>query len=310
MRRSYRDETARLSAAIDEFISSNRSLPGIVDPLQKSVFIDQLIDSQQRVAYFDLLQKRALDPQSVDPSSARFDPLRAALIHRDAGDFDEACWLVFLFTHFGKHRRAGWRYISDIYGKLGSSGLWDWASTSADPTLFRFWLDENQEALVAGTGPRGFGNHRKYESLNAWQPTGTGEAFESYISWVFETGEDHKARFAEAVAGDPESGFETLFKSMARVTRFGRIARFDYLMTLGRLDLVKISPPHSYLVGSTGPLIGARLLLEGEVAAASPKELQDMLSEFGDATGLTPDVLEDAVCNWQKSPTRYVRFSG
>ena len=34
------------------------------------------------------------------------------------------------------------------------------------------------------------------------------------------------------------------------------------------------------------------------------------LAAVGAATGIRPDVFEDAICNWQKHPDRYVRFSG
>ena len=45
-------------------------------------------------------------------------------------------------------------------------------------------------------------------------------------------------------------------------------------------------------------------------AAMKAKDLEARLVDFGQATGLGSQVLEDAICNWQKSPDRYDRFRG
>lgn len=310
MRANYAADAGRISAGLDAYETAQGTLPGIASTAARTALIDQIIDSEQRVRYFQRLQERSLDPRSVDPASTAFDPLRAALVHRAAGAYDEAVWLVFLFVHFGKHRRAGWRYVRDVYGRLGDGSLWGWRETAGDPMSFRVWLDEHRADLVAAPGPRGFGNHRKYESLDAWSESGTGAAVESYVDWVLEAGGDHLERFAEIATLSPEEGFDLLYESMRAIRRFGRIARFDYLTTLQRLGLVDISPPHSYLVNATGPLRGARLLITGDPTIGAARSMQQTLLEIGSAAGIKPDVLEDAVCNWQKSPTAYVRFSG
>ena len=310
MRGNYAADAQRIGRSLDAYEASNRPLPGILDPEARRTFIEQVVDSEQRVKYFARLQTRALDPTSVDPTEPGFDPLKAAIIHRDAGQYDEAVWLCFLFVHFGKHRRARWRYLRDIYGRLGQGGLWNWNSTSNDINAFRYWLDDNQDALMAAPGPQGFGNHRKYESLKAWTASGTGAVFESYIDWVHDAGGGHAARFAAIPATSPQERFDALYRSLDVVNRLGRIGRFDYLTTVSRLGLVDAAPPHSYLVGATGPLMGARLLLLPDGDSATARELQGKLLDLSLRTGLTPDVLEDAVCNWQKSPDSYVRFSG
>ncbi|WP_445996909.1 alpha-glutamyl/putrescinyl thymine pyrophosphorylase clade 3 protein [Okibacterium fritillariae] len=310
MRANYITEAERIAALLEDFEAHNGPLPGISDPGVRGSLIQQIIDSEQRVRYFAVLLERELDPASVDPASPGFDPLRAAIIKQRAGEYDEAIWLVFLYVHFGKHRRAGWRYVREVYGRLGQGGLWNWSNTSNDVTAFRFWLHDNNQELRRQPGPHGFGNHRKYESLNAWAQTGTGSAFESYIDWVHSEGGEHNQRFAPFVSLSPEDRFDALFRSMRDVRRFGRIARFDYLTTLHRLGLLEVVPPHSYLVGATGPLAGATMLLSQNGSHASARELQSSLQNLSSATGISPDVLEDAICNWQKSPAHYIRFSG
>ena len=160
---------------------------------------------------------------------------------------------------------------------------------------------------------RAFGNHRKYQSLDAWKSSGTGAAVESYIAWVKSFG-SHKALFeaaAAATGSDPDKSFQWLYRSMAAVKSFGRTARFDYLSMIGKLGLANIRPDSVYFGNATGPVDGAKLLFLGNANAnASTKELQAFADELAEYLGLDKQVMEDSLCNWQKSPTAQVGFRG
>lgn len=313
MRNNYREDAARLDAAIAEYERSSVPLPGLAEPGHREVLIQQLIDSEQRVLYTDRLLSRPMSPASADPRDESFDPLRAAVLHARAGDLDEAMWLVYLFVHFGKHRYSGWRYIRYVYGAFGSdrTAWWTWERTSNDVTSFRYWLDEHQDAFHSEGGRHGFGNHRKYVSLDAWKPQGTGAAIESYVDWIHAAGGGHRERFASLTGATPEDTFDAAYASLKDVIQFGRTARFDYLTMTSKLELFELRPPHSYIVSATGPLTGARLLLRGDKdSRESARVLQAELKELGIRAGIRPDVLEDAICNWQKRPADYLKFSG
>jgi hypothetical protein len=235
--------------------------------------------------------------------------LKAAILHHRDGEIEEAFWLVFLFVHFGRHFRAGWRYAREVYGKLGGPGRWDWASTSADLPGFRAWLNDHQADLKAEGLPRGFGNHRKYESLDAYGPNGTGAVVESYVNWV-NPPRTHQELMNQALRqgeGDPKRAFDILYKSMEAVSRFGRTARFDYLTMVAKLGLALIEPPSTYMAGATGPVRGARLLLGTNENAAT---LDRWLAELNIELKVGMQVLEDALCNWQKSPEVFTPFRG
>lgn len=262
--------------------------------------------------YVEHLSAADLSPQAADPSNAYwFNPLKAAIIRHRRGEDDEAFWLIFLLTHFGRHRRARWRYVREVYGALGSGDPWNWSRVAANIDEFRDWLDAHREQLNAPSEPYGFGNHRKYESLAGWTDTGTGTVVASYVAWVGEP-PDHRARFSEAVeaaGNNPEAAFDILYRSMVEVRRFGRLARFDYLSMIGRIGLADIRAGKAYLSGSTGPLKGARLLFQ---AAGEPEltvtALEDKTAALGSHLGVTFDVIEDALCNWQKSPAEFRQF--
>lgn len=95
------------------------------------------------------------------------------------------------------------------------------------------------------------------------------------------------------------------------IARFGRLAKFDFLALLGRLDLAPVAPGSAYLSGATGPLQGARLLVDGNANSKSnAKDLDAVLQQLDGLLGVGMQVMEDSICNWQKSPSRFVHFRG
>ncbi len=296
-----------------QFNKNNRPLPGIQNAVERGVLIAQMLESIRRVKYVSVMRTRNISAQRADPSSPLFDPLKAAAIHQSAGNIDEACWLVFLFVHFGKHAKGGWRYAREVYGRLGAGQRWDWQSVSANPSAFRAWLHANRAQLQRQSAPGGFGNHRKYESLNAYSDTGTGAVVESYVDWIAPP-KTHVAMISNAVSSqnyDPKKAFEYLYRSMTAVKRFGRTARFDYLTMLGKLGLAAIQPGSAYMQDATGPVTGAQLLFGGSKNSnLKKKDLDQWLIQLDGHLNVGMQVLEDSLCNWQKSPSRFKPFRG
>lgn len=295
--------TLHVANQIAEWENAHGALPGLRDPAARDSFVRQLVESDRRRRYVELLAARARARPGRDEIDSAFNPLVTAARHAQAGNTDEGLWLVFLAVHFGRHRVAGWRYTGAVYGKLGD-GRWDWPAVSTDPTEFRAWLSANRNQ-VEGTGRHGFGNHRKRESLG---DDGTGRVVQSYVDWIGPTRSPVTA--FEAITADASDdraiAFDLLYESMGAVYRFGRLGRFDYLTTAGRLGLINSLPGRPYLPSSSGPLKGARLLF----GAAHPRDLEATTTRFGAAVGISFPVLEDALCNWQKSPTSFRRWTG
>jgi hypothetical protein len=302
-----------LEAGLVSFGSKRRSLPGITNRARREAFVEQLVESVRRIKYISVICEQNLSSSRANPYSDKFDPIKAAVLRMRNGRTDDAFWLVFLSVHFGKHGHSGWRLARDVYGRLGGEPIWEWAEISAHPKEFRRWL-EGQQARLKGDGiPRHFGNHRKYQSLDARTPAGTGAAFETYVEWV-DPPRTHEMFFQEAYeqcGQDPRATFDHLYKSMSKVASFGRTARFDYLTMIGKIGLAPVEPGSTYMQGATGPLLGARLLFGGRTGAATDRaKLDGWLVELGTHLGVGMQVLEDALCNWQKSPARFKRFRG
>lgn len=297
---------AELRGLLQQYESSNGPLPGLASATVREVFIAQLIDSERRVQYVRQLGTRPISDAVLTSGGRIFDPLRGALLMAQRGKHDEACWLVFLSAHFARNRRTEWQLAGDFYNQLGSGGQWTWTEASGRRQDLLDWLDANRVALTSAGGR--FGNHRKYESLGT---SGTGQAITTYIDWVGPNHRDLFARVAPSTAV-PRERFAQLYKSMAEVARFGRVGRFDYLTMLYKLGLADIEPDACHIDGSaTGPKDGARLLLMGGLSqGVRAAALESQLAVLCDVLRLTFDVLEDALCNWQKSPAVYVFFAG
>ena len=303
-----------LARQIDEglttFHQRTHKLPGIQPPARRGTFLAHIIESIRRIRYVAVIRGRAVSPRRADPNDKLFDPLKAAIHFQLLGELDEAFWMVFFFVHFGKHSRGGWRYARQVYGCLGDQNYrWDWASTSADPGAFREWLNAHQAQIRVPGIPGGFGNHRKYQSLDAYSNAGTGAAFAAYVQWVGppRTHQELMNQVFQAANGDPRGAFRKLYRGMSQVASFGRTARFDYLSMVGNLRLAAIEPDSTYMQSATGPLSGARLLFGVQYNAA---QLDQWLIELEAQLGVGMQVLEDALCNWQKSPNHFTPFRG
>ena len=286
-------------------------LPGVQDSVQCDVYLRQLIDSIRRVQFVSVVAHRDIHPDRANGLSPMFDPIRAASLKCRSGNFDEACWLTFLFVHFGRHPVSGYRYAREFYSALGQREAWTYDAVSADTQGMRDWLDRNEQYLRRGKR-RGFGNHRKYLSWSGSGKNGTGDALESYVQWVGKRG-GHASLFDIALwesENSPERAFEWLYQSMGCVATFGRIGRFDYLTMLQKLGFAGILPGRPYLDSSTrGPNTGARLLLEDD-KRLSIEELERRVQVVGRSLGVGMQEMEDSLCNWGKNPNVYRYFRG
>lgn len=285
-------------------------LPGIAKPQSLQTLAMQMVESERKQDRTRRFARRQPSVDRLSPGLETFDPEFAAVASHLAGDLDEACWLVFLSVHFGRHADDGWDLCRQIYGGFGPSAMWTWARVSHDPNQFQSWLNS---ALQSRNMPMPrFGNHRKYESINSSR-IGIPAVFESYIKWVQGHG-DHAGLIDDAAQGgknDPKAAFSILYNSMADVLRFGRLGRFDYLTMLSKLNLAPIEADSTYLAQATGPKKGARLLFYGDRDAnASNIMLEKNVSKLAEILNLGMQTMEDSLCNWQKSPDRFIAFRG
>ncbi|MCY1226989.1 Alpha-glutamyl/putrescinyl thymine pyrophosphorylase clade 3 [compost metagenome] len=98
---------------------------------------------------------------------------------------------------------------------------------------------------------------------------------------------------------------------MAAVMSFGRTGRFDYLTMLAKVGLAGIDANSTYMNEATGPKKGARLLFDGQIDSnTGARILESRVAALEKHLGVGMQVMEDAMCNWQKSPGKYLPFRG
>ena len=288
-----------------EFQNTVHPLVGITDQIDREVFVAQLIESERRQKYISKLIVRTPDGTNIHPHSNGFCPLNSAIFHLNTDNFDEACWVTFLSTHFGRNKKTKWGLCRGFYGKLGTAPNWSWVEVIRNTNLVRPWVENNQDALREF----GWGNHRKHEHVAPENAKGIADVIESYVGVFGDSG--HNQIFAETLQGlnHPSERFEKLYQLFKKVTRIGRLGAFDHVMMLSKIGIVDSNPSTPYLSGATGPKVGASLLLTGEknskidIAAA-----EATLMRFANLIDVDGQVIEDAMCNWQKSPNLFKPF--
>lgn len=305
-------ETAqRLETQLLNYSNEIKPLPGINFPENRETLVAQLIDSIRRIRYVEVLRQRRLSPLRGSANSAMFDPIKAAVVHCNNGNIEEASWLVFLAIHFGKSGVDGWALAQAFYSALDQGFTWDWRRASFNPDAMVDWLAENYDEFSARRYH--FGNHRKYESMNPAKRNFSGIVLRSYVNWVLGS-RSHSQLFNLALeqnGNDPRRAFRQLYQSMNAVFRFGRTGRFDYLTMIGKVGIATIEADSTYMGNATGPYDGAKLLFTGRLdEEINRRTLDSWIVELDEHLHVGMQVLEDALCNWQKSPRSYIQFRG
>lgn len=308
MRIKNQAKSNQLSTQLDNFSANRIPLIGMSNANRKTILIAQIIDSIRRTEYLRLISIRSSSASLSTPYSGSFQPLAGAAAMYKAGQVDDAYWLVYLATHFGKQKYDGWNLTEDIYGKFGQDGVWDWATASQNPQAIANWLQTNYPHVTSAGRSRRFGNHRKFETLKPG-PRGTGHAVATYIDWIKAHG-SHRALIqnAQAAVGqNPQEVFAFLYRELDNVAKLGRLGKFDLLCNLSNLQIAPIYPDKGYIKESTGPKSGARLLFGSALTVA---QLENACVDLAAYLNVSPQAIEDSLCNWQKSPEIYEYFSG
>jgi len=308
----HRDRIDEIANRLGEYEQVHGQFPGIDLPRRRMCLCEQIVSSIRRIEYIRQLQLRDISAERSNPHSSMFDPIKAAILLLRQGHLDEAVWLTFVQTHFGKHANDEWKLAKNIYGSFGQGPIWTYQAYTAAPNQFDEMLLRNQPLLSDMAIAGRFSNHRKYQSKN---PLKIARTFQTFQAWQSEFG-DFRGRLVDVHkrgGQEPTQAFHELYNSMEQVSGFGkgRLGRFDFLTMIGKLELAPIEPGSVYLDKATGPLLGSRLLFFGDKKyKITGKRLQarvDALDEFLD---VGKQVIEDSLCNWQKSPDEFVYFRG
>lgn len=307
---AHRNRNQQILASLADFEAEQGDLPGIETDDARETLVAQIISSLRRIEFVHRLTTAKISEHRVNPHDALFDPFKGAALLGRHGQIDEAVWLTFVGTQFGKHVIDGWKLASNVMGSFSKGPIWTKATYLGDKDGFDEMLQQNARTLDDWRSAGRYSNHRQYESR---KPQHLSKVFASFSAWQDEFGgfREKLQNIHQNRGQNPEEAFDGLFKSFSKVYGFGRLGTFDFLTMLGKLELAPISPGSVYLRGATGPLAGAKLLFFGSrnypMSAANLEPKVDMLDDY---LQVGKQVIEDSLCNWQKSPRQFVYFKG
>jgi len=308
---SHRDREAALLQGLVDYETQFGPMPGIVDPDARATLVQQMVSSLRRIEFVRGFRARPqMSPARVDPQHSLFDPLKGAFYLEQRGARDEAVWLAFIGTHFGKHAIDAWKLASNVMGSFGNGPIWTADRYNRYQADFDAMLIAHQDDLRSPAISGRFSNHRQYQSKAA---DVIARVFASFHAWQFEHGGiDARVRAINSQKGQEPTGvFRELYRSMQSVYGFGRLGKFDFLTMIGKLDLAPIEADSVHFSGATGPLAGGRLLIHGDRKAKfTAKSVEAKVDALDAYLGVGKQALEDSLCNWQKNPTVYEYFSG
>lgn len=253
-----------------------------------------IVDRDEQDRFVEFIERSVRQREVVLQLWARLDQndiISLIVAARDADDLDEAIWRCFLAAHFGRpsarpKTENQVESASMLLCGFGATPKWTWNKVQKNWKSLRVWLYNHDYDLQALS----FGNHRKYESQ---QPDLLWEVIESFIDLADECG-GPMAMFT--LEGDEDDQFHTLYRRLSKLHRFGRTGRFDFLVMLLDLGMITAEPKSCYLRGATGPKQGAMRLWGNRGIG----ELEQLAAELSEQCGVSPVVVEDALCNWQK----------
>ncbi len=201
-------------------------------------------------------------------------------------DLERATWMCFLIA-----------YLSPLDGDEPFAGI-EMALERA-PGL----VGEDQALDLEGIalGPR-----------TSHDPARGADTLRAYRQWVDRTAAGSQRTALTGDAGwTPERRFERLFERLA-LPGFGRVGRYELLVTMGRLDLYELRPDSLHLAGGRGAAgedpttvaakrvfgIGDQLLLDRRAAA------------LAEAAQVPVEALDLALANWAAAQRATVGFPG
>ncbi len=199
---------------------------------------------------------RRLLALSVDPPGLYREVADSAL------DIEEGTWIAFLIAYLCPLDEP------DPFSSIRETRT-SWAS-GADPEL-----------EIAQTGPRA-----------AHDPAGGSRTLEAYRAWSSRAGSQSAAITGEA-SWTPQRRFARVFERLA-LPGFHRDARFDFLVTLGRLRVYELEAGSLQLGGANEPTLAAKRIF----GIGDQLLLERRAAELAEAAALPLEAFDAGLYNW------------
>ncbi len=258
----------------------------------------QMIDSIRRISIYRAYYNQADKAESSElPYHHTSNPFK--LCQRESLTLDSKIWYIYIATYFGKSNKSGWNLFkkASFYEDGNLIDLDSIINNREEYFDYLRSLDFFEKS--------NYSNHRKFTKKALDGDKGFLNSANYFL--------DNLSEFSSEEVIE----FDTVYKKALLIPNFGRMAAFDFTSSLCKCNL-NVAPPISmYHKASTGPLKALKELLIQSGTDNPTKKAQirfgdNLLDWFVDNSDIeiVAQVLEDTICNWQKSPHIYRRYFG
>ncbi len=268
-----------------------------IDGNKINILAKQTSDSIRRIQIYETYRIKAQEAvKSKKPFLYTSNPF--VLAQRSDLNLQNKVWIIYLATYFGKSNKSKWELFNRAtFHKDQSIIKFDQINADLDNyfkylSSFAFFQD------------CAYSNHRKYTAKKLLGSKGLFRSMEYFVNNV------------ELYSSEDEMEFHEMYLLSQKIPNFGRLGGFDFTSSLAKCRFNIKEPKSMYADHSTGPLQALELLLKltnNNSSLASQKQLSSDLMEWflkHSKIFMTGQVLEDAICNWQKDTRKYIRYTG
>jgi Alpha-glutamyl/putrescinyl thymine pyrophosphorylase clade 3 len=262
-----------------------------------NILAKQTNDSIRRIDIYESYKKRAL--QAVN-KKLDFIHTSIPFVLAQRSDLSQInkVWVLYIATYFGKSNKSKWELFNRATFDNGASIM---LFENIQKDLNNYFKYLSSFNFFDGCT---YSNHRKF---TAKRLTGENGVFVSMEYFV---------RNIDQYSVENNMDFHSMYKLAEKIPNFGRLAAFDFSSSLVKCGLNIEEPQSMYAEHSTGPLNAIDLLLRltkhKSSSNAKFKLCSDLMKWFQENTKIfmTGQVLEDALCNWNKNTSKYIKYSG
>lgn len=268
-----------------------------IDGNQLNILAKQTFDSIRRIQIYETYKIKALQAaQEKRPFIYTSNPF--VLAQRSDLNLQNRAWIIYLATYFGKSNKSKWSLFNRAaFHKDQSIIGFDQIQSDLD-NYFKYLssFDFFQDCT--------YSNHRKYTAKKLLGSKGLFRSMEFLVNNV------------ELYSSKDEMEFHEMYLLSQKIPNFGRLGGFDFTSSLVKCSFNIKEPKSMYADHSTGPLQALEVLLKltnNNSSLASQKQLSSDLMEWflkNSKIFMSGQVLEDAICNWQKNTRQYIRYTG
>lgn len=257
----------------------------------------QTNDSIRRIAIYEKYKERALkaaeENQEFIDTSIPF-----VLAQRPDLNLKNRLWVLYIATYFGKSNKSKWELFNRAtFDENGTIILYD--EIKEDINKYFAYLSSFEFFDKCD-----YSNHRKFTPKRLEGHKGVFNSMTYLVNNM------------DQFAIEEKMDFHSMYKLAQKIPNFGRLAAFDFSCSLVKCGLNVEQPLSMYAEHSTGPMDAIGLILRLTKNNTSPdakkKLCTDLMNWFVEKASIfmIGQVLEDAICNWQKNTSAYTKYIG